>query len=130
MDIVIRQATVQDCNAIQELNTAQMGYAYTYKKTLERLQNILNDNTHRIFVAEVNAQVVAYIHCNSHELLYHDPLINIMGIAVSKRYNRMGIGRLLLQRVETWAELHKDELMQGWELAREHQPLYKIAPLS
>lgn len=32
--------------------------------------------------------------------------------------------------VLAWAELHKDELMQDWELAREHQPLYKIAPLS
>ncbi|MDF2596036.1 MAG: acetyltransferase [Clostridia bacterium] len=103
MDIVIRRATIQDCNAIQELNTAEMGYAYTYKKTLERLQHLLNDNTHRIFVAEVNAEVVAYIHCNSHELLYHDPLTNIMGIAVSKGYKRMGIGRLLLQSVETWA---------------------------
>jgi ribosomal protein S18 acetylase RimI-like enzyme len=96
MDIVIRKATIQDCYAVQELNIQEMGYEYSFEKTLERLQRLSNDNTHRIFIAEINAEVVAYIHCNNHELLYHDPLTNIMGIAVSKQYKRMGIGRLLL----------------------------------
>lgn len=34
-----------------------------------------------------------------------------------------------LKLVLAWAELHKDELMQNWELARNHKPLYRIAPL-
>lgn len=35
-----------------------------------------------------------------------------------------------LKLVLAWTELHRDELMQNWELARNHEPLYKIAPLS
>ena len=31
--------------------------------------------------------------------------------------------------VLAWAELHQDELMQNWELSRDHQPLNPIAPL-
>ena len=34
-----------------------------------------------------------------------------------------------LKFVLAWAELHKDELMQNWELAKENQPLNEIAPL-
>ena len=35
-----------------------------------------------------------------------------------------------LKLVLAWAEIHKDELMQNWELANSGQPVYKIAPLS
>ena len=34
-----------------------------------------------------------------------------------------------LKYVLAWAEFHKDELMQNWELAREGKPLEKILPL-
>lgn len=34
-----------------------------------------------------------------------------------------------LKFVLAWAELHKDELMQNWELAAEDRPLNSIAPL-
>ncbi|HHV65402.1 MAG TPA: DUF4160 domain-containing protein [Peptococcaceae bacterium] len=34
-----------------------------------------------------------------------------------------------LKMVLAWAEMHSDELMQNWELARNNQPLNKIAPL-
>ncbi len=34
-----------------------------------------------------------------------------------------------LKFVLAWAETHKDELMQEWELAKDNQPLIKIAPL-
>ena len=34
-----------------------------------------------------------------------------------------------LKFVLAWAELHKDELMQNWELAMAGQPLLRISPL-
>jgi hypothetical protein len=34
-----------------------------------------------------------------------------------------------LKLVLAWCELHQDELMQNWELARENKPLNEIAPL-
>lgn len=34
-----------------------------------------------------------------------------------------------LHFVLTWNELHRDELMQNWELARETMPLNQIKPL-
>ena len=34
-----------------------------------------------------------------------------------------------LQLVLEWAELHRTELLENWELARQGQPLMRIAPL-
>lgn len=34
-----------------------------------------------------------------------------------------------LKYVLAWAEMHKDELMQNWELAKSAQPLIPIKPL-
>lgn len=34
-----------------------------------------------------------------------------------------------LKFVLAWAELHRDELMQNWELARDAKPLNRINPL-
>lgn len=34
-----------------------------------------------------------------------------------------------LKLVLAWCEIHRDELMQNWELAKDNLPLNKIAPL-
>ena len=34
-----------------------------------------------------------------------------------------------LKFVMAWTEIHRDELMQDWELAKDNQPLIRIAPL-
>lgn len=34
-----------------------------------------------------------------------------------------------LKLVLAWNELHRDELMQNWELARNEKPLNQVAPL-
>ena len=31
--------------------------------------------------------------------------------------------------IKAWVELHRDELLANWELAKRDQPLYKIDPL-
>lgn len=40
-----------------------------------------------------------------------------------------GLPRRQLKLVLAWAEIHKDELMQNWELAKENKPLNRINPL-
>jgi len=34
-----------------------------------------------------------------------------------------------LKFVLAWGELHRDELMQNWELAKDARPMNRIAPL-
>ena len=42
---------------------------------------------------------------------------------------RGGLPNRQLKYVLAWTELHRDELMQNWELARDNAPLNRIAPL-
>ncbi|MCI1946135.1 DUF4160 domain-containing protein [Clostridium luticellarii] len=53
-------------------------------------------------------------------------LIDIMDVKVLKGM----LPKRQLKLVLAWAELHKDELIQNWELSRSHERLNKISPLS
>ena len=53
-------------------------------------------------------------------------LVDIINVRIIKGY----LPKRQLKLVLAWAEIHKDELMQNWELARDQQALYRIAPLS
>ena len=52
-------------------------------------------------------------------------LIDILGCAVIKS----ALPKKQLKLVLAWTELHKDELMQNWELAKNSESLIQIEPL-
>ena len=51
---------------------------------------------------------------------------NIRALEVIERGS---LKRRALELVLDWAELHRDELLANWELARDGKPLNQIAPL-
>ena len=55
----------------------------------------------------------------------HDCVVNIQQGTVQ----RGALPSRQLKFVLAWSELHKDELMQNWELAKDEKPLNSIAPL-
>jgi len=81
-----------------------MGYEYPAEDTKKKLEQLLNDSNHKIYVAIVANKVVGYIHANNYELLYAPHLKNIMGIAVLSDFKKNGIGKMLLNKVEKWAQ--------------------------
>jgi len=54
-----------------------------------------------------------------------DALVEISSAAVISGY----LPARQLKLVLAWAEIHRDELMQNWELAKDHKPLNRINPL-
>jgi len=99
----IRNLKETDYSAIYNLNI-QLGYAYSKEKTRKNIEKILLINRDVIFVAENdNSEVIAYIHLSPYELIYHDNLINILGIVVDEKYRRLGVGKLLLEKAEKYA---------------------------
>ncbi len=103
MEIIIRECRAEDARAIHELNRAEMGYDYPLSDTEAHLRRLLADRAHRIYVAVADGQVAGYIHACDYDLLYAPPMKNIMGIAVSGEYKRLGIGSALMRQVEVWA---------------------------
>ena len=103
-NVIVRPATVADAEALALLNREEMGYEYSPEATAEKLELLLNDGKNGIFVAELEGQVVGYVHLNDYDLLYMPPMKNIMGIAVRADHRRQGIGKLLLEAAERWAK--------------------------
>ncbi len=101
--VLIREAVPGDCNSIYDLNCEEMGYEYDLESTRRRLAFLLNAGGHKLFVAQCGGEVVGYIHASDYDLIYSEPMKNIMGVAVRGNAKRQGIGRLLLNAVEDWA---------------------------
>ena len=103
-EVLIRDALPGDAAALARLNRIAMGYDYPEGKTARQLEKLLASDQDKILVAELDGQVLGYLHLVNYELLYADPMKNIMGIAVDPDYRRRGIGSALLEAGEAWAK--------------------------
>ena len=113
--MIIREATIEDAFAICNISCADLGYDCSCEFVSTRISN-LDKGREKVFVAEVNGIVAGYIHAEKHQTLYFEPMINILGLAVSSEFRRRGIGRMLLKRAEHWANevgIHKIRLNSG-----------------
>ncbi len=99
----IREAILADADAIAAISRNDLGYDCTGEAVKERLFH-LNHDRERVFVSECDGQVIGYIHAELYETLYYPTLVNILGLAVSSDYRRIGVGRLLLSEAEAWAK--------------------------
>ena len=113
--MIIREATIEDAFAICNISCADLGYDCSCEFVSTRISN-LDKGREKVFVAEVNGIVAGYIHAEKYQTLYFEPMINILGLAVSSEFRRRGIGRMLLKRAERWADevgIHKIRLNSG-----------------
>lgn len=99
----VRRANAQDVAAICKISRDDLGYECNAELVFERLME-LDNSREVVFVAEIDNIVVGYIHAEIYNLLYHETMVNILGIAVSFDYRRHGVGRSLLNHVENWAK--------------------------
>jgi len=113
--MIIREATIEDAFAICNISCADLGYDCSCDFVSTRISN-LDKGREKVFVAEVNGIVAGYIHAEKYQTLYFEPMINILGLAVSSEFRRRGIGRMLLKHAERWADevgIHKIRLNSG-----------------
>lgn len=113
--MILREATIEDAFAICNISCADFGYDCSCEFVSTRISN-LDKGREKVFVAEVNGIVAGYIHAEKYQTLYFEPMINILGLAVSSEFRRRGIGRMLLKRAEHWANevgIHKIRLNSG-----------------
>ncbi len=101
--ITIRPASAEDAERIAIL-CHQLGYPSSHSEVVHRLDQILNDNRHAVFVATLpNGEVVGWVHALICHLLVLEKQAEIDGLVVDERYRCRGIGRLLMRRAEEWA---------------------------
>ena len=100
---MIRKAEIRDSRAISSICTEELGYPCNAQFVAQRLSGLKPDRA-RVFVAEEDGLVVGFVHAEKYTLLYQPDRVNILGLAVSDRSRRQGIGKQLLEAVESWAK--------------------------
>ena len=102
----IRPAQLEDAAALQKLASQELGYDYPLEACQERLQALLADVQQILLVAcsqEAPKQVFGIVHASYYYSFYGDPAYNVMALAVDQAYQHQGIGRLLMQALESQA---------------------------
>lgn len=100
---IIRNAKSTDAGKLAQICKKDLGYNCN-AEMVQRGLSLLDDTREQIFVAEVNDNVVGFVHIELYNLIYCEKGTNILGLAVSSDYQRQGIGRALMQRAEEWAK--------------------------
>lgn len=98
----IRNAAVSDCVQIAEILRNDLGYDCTDELVKIRLSE-LDPRREAVFAAVKDSRVVGVVHIEKYLTLYFAPLANILGLAVSGDFRRMGIGKCLMEAAEKWA---------------------------
>ena len=107
MTAIIKEATQNDYLGILTLSRQELGYELEEEIAKTQMEKILTRADHKIWVAVVSDQIIGYIHAQECDVVYARPMVNILGLAVAKAYQGMGIGRRLLSEAENWGKEKK-----------------------
>ena len=99
---MIRRATPEDAAAIVRL-AAQLGGTVELQRMPARLQRLLDQPTHAVFVAE-DEQVACGLAAAEHRIaLASAEAVELTALVVDEAAQRNGFGTLLVSAVEAWA---------------------------
>ena len=101
-DLLVRRAQLADATQIAELS-GTLGYPVSAQTMEQRLTRILKLETHSVFVAERNGEVVGWSHGVEQEMLELECRCEIWGLVVAENERGRGVGRRLIEAVEKWA---------------------------
>jgi GNAT superfamily N-acetyltransferase len=103
MEFKIRAAKAGDAEAVSILSK-ELGYPSDLKATRERLRRILMRDDQRIIVAVApGGAVCGWLQAHSSVVVEYGLRVEIVGLIVSDRMRRKGVGRSLVAQAETWA---------------------------
>ena len=73
--------------------------------------------------------IVIGIFHSEHAVAHFHAVYGAHEISVERESGTIEFPARALRLVLEWANLHKQELIENWELARQGQPLKRVAPL-
>src|ERR1041384_703995 len=125
-EIIIRKATINDAARVAELSET-LGYPVSAEAIEQRLARVLKLETHCVFVAERNGEVVGWSHGVEQEMLELDRRCEIWGLVVAENERGCGVGRRLIEAIEKWARDRglKDMSVRSNVIRPESHPFYE-----
>ena len=102
-NLKIKEIQLSDAAGIQQISQEDLGYECSLSLVEEKIKS-LNTNREQVFVACKDNIVSGYIHVEKYDTLYFETMCNVLGLAVKKEFQKMGIGKQLLSAGENWAK--------------------------
>ena len=99
--LILRPASPTDLDALRALSE-QLGYPLEPADAAQRLGIILGHADHAFLVAEVDGEVVAWVHGMLRPLLVEGPQVFIGGLVVATEWRGRGIGVAMMAAIEDW----------------------------
>lgn len=97
-----RPAEYTDSSAICEISRNELGYDCDELLVREKILH-LDKKREAVYVILHKDAVAGFIHIEKYELLFAPTMANILGLAVSREFQNMGFGSVLLKVGEKWA---------------------------
>lgn len=102
---LIRSVQLEDAAQIAKLSDL-LGYPQSVQTAQQRINRLKDNHEHEIYVAQVlDARVIGWIHSFISDSLVSGRQAIILGLIVDSDYRACGVGRLLIQSAEQWAQL-------------------------
>ena len=101
-EFIIRKVRPEDADDIAEISREDLGYPCDAEMVRANISG-LDSSREAVFVAETDSSAVGYIHVEEYKTLYFEKMVNYLGVAVSGKYRRLGIGSALIKAAENWA---------------------------
>ena len=120
---MIRKIKIDDCEEVRIICVEELGYECE-KDLIETRINELDENREAVYVAETDNRIIGFVHVEKYKLLYSEDMVNILGLAVAKNYQRCGFGKNLLKKAEQWARdnnIHIIRLNSGAKRTDAHE---------
>jgi GNAT superfamily N-acetyltransferase len=100
--VAVRQVSILDAGQIARLS-AQLGYPASEAEVHSRLSELLSSRASVVLVADNGAELVGWGSAELRVSLETGPRVEITGLVVDASSRRLGIGRLLVKHLESWA---------------------------
>jgi ribosomal protein S18 acetylase RimI-like enzyme len=97
----IRKAVPGDAPSIAKLTT-ELGYVADVPAVAERLSSLSDRDDDLVLVAEESGEVAGWIQAHTSVVLESGHRMEIVGLIVSGRFRRQGVGRSLVESAESW----------------------------
>lgn len=103
--VSVRLARSEDAGRIAVL-CQNLGFSASQEEVQRRLNQIQQDESHTVYVAErSDGHVIGWVHVCVRQLVVANQRAEIEGLVVEEGYRRCGVGRLLMEQAERWVQI-------------------------
>ena len=98
----LRKLTPEDAAAVAALST-QLGYSVEQAEAVARLEALDGRDDHRLVGAELDGQLVGWVHVHAYWTIVSGFEAELGGLVVDEMQRGLGIGRALIGEAAEWA---------------------------